>query len=128
MNLLVSYAKIPMSFFNLYRQRRPRRAYTVAIACVMSTIILINLWTVILLVSLVDRDWLTDSAEFGAVDFAEVFLGIAFIELLFVIYVQRKVARDIHFAERVRDAPPLVSICYTMVSVALLAVLAVLTI
>jgi hypothetical protein len=128
MNLLVSYAKIPMSFFNLYRQRRPRHAYTVAIACVMSTIILINLWTLILLVSLVDRDWLADSAEFGPVDFAEVFLGIVFIELLFVIYVQRKVARDVHFAERVRDAPPLVSICYTMVSVALLAALAVLTI
>jgi hypothetical protein len=128
MNLLVSYAKIPMSFFNLYRQQRPRHAYTVAIACVMSTIILINLWTLILLVSLVDRGWLQDSAEFGPVDFAEVFLGIVCVELLFVIYVQRKVARDVHFAERVRNAPPLVSVCYMMVSVALLAALAVLTI
>jgi hypothetical protein len=128
MNPLVSYAKIPMSFLNLYRQRKLRHTFSVAIACVMSTIVVINLWTVLLLVNLLDRDLLTDGPRPDPVEFAAIFLGILIAEIAFVYIVQIKAARDVSFAERVRNAPPIVAICYTLVSIALLAGLAVLVI
>jgi hypothetical protein len=128
MNILVAYAKIPMSFFNLYRQRRPRASYSLAIACVMSTIVIINLWTLLLMVSMIDRELITEGPRVDGVELAGVLMGILLLEIGFVYFVQTKVARDAAFAERVRNAPPLVSICYTLVSIALLAALAVLAI
>jgi len=128
MNLLVAYAKIPMSFLNLYRQRRPRSIYTVAIGCVMFAILVINVWSLILFVSLFDRGWLVDGPRIGPSEFAGLCLGILLTEIVFVAFVQHKTARDANFADRVRNARPTISICYTVVSVALLAASALLAI
>lgn len=128
MNLLVAYARIPMSFLNLYRQRRPQGTYTVAIGCIMFGILVINLWSLILVISLFDRGWLADGPRMDPTEFGGLCVGVLLTEIIFVGFVQHKTARDSTFADRVRNSRPTISICYTVVSVALLAVSAILAI
>lgn len=122
MNPLVAYAKIPMSFWNLYRRRRPQANYTVAIACAMSGILVVNVWSFVLLVSLIDQGWLAERRRIGPGEFAVLLMGVLLAELVFVNFVQNKVARDVRFAMKVKASPPSITIWYAIASVALLAV------
>jgi hypothetical protein len=120
MSPVVAYAKIAMSFWNLYRQRRPQANYTAAIACAMSGIFVINIWSCILCISLVDHGWLASRREISRIEFAMLLLGVLIAELLFVDFVKKKVTRDKRFFAEVGAASPSISIRYALVSVALL--------
>lgn len=121
MNLLVVYAKIPMSFWNLYRQQRPQANYTIAIACAMTSILVINIWSLCLLISLVDHGWLASRRRISAGEFMALIFGVLVVELIFVDFVQKRVARDAEFAVRVKAASPKISIWYAIMSVGVLA-------
>lgn len=122
MNPLVTYAKIVMSFMNLYRRRRSQGNHAVAITFAMSGILVVNVWSLLLLVSLVDRGWLAERSRLSAGEFAGLLLGILVVELTLVNFVQNKAARDAGFAARVGTPPPNISIWYAGISAALLAV------
>ena len=56
MNPFVANAKLQMSFRNLYRRSRDRRSDSAsAIACAMTTLLVINIWSILLIVVLVTR-------------------------------------------------------------------------
>lgn len=120
MNLLVTYAKIPMSFLNLYRRRSRQGSYTVAIAFAMSGIFVVNVWSFVLLTSLIDHGWLSERPKITSREFAVFLLGVLLAELAFVSFVQNKAARDARFAARVSGSRPSISIWYAFISAALL--------
>jgi hypothetical protein len=122
MSPVVAYAKIAMSFLNLYRRHRPKDSYTAAIAFAMSGLFIINMWTLLLCVSLVDHGWLASRRRISRIEFAMLFLGIVFAEFLAVDLINRKLSRDKIFFAKVGAAPPSISIWYALISVALLAV------
>jgi hypothetical protein len=117
-----------MSFWNLYRRRRAQASYTVAIACAMSGILMVNVWSFVLFVSLIDHGWLAERRRISPGEFSALLLGVLLAELIFVNFVQNKVAQDVRFAIKVKASPPSISIWYAIVSVALLAVSTILAI
>jgi len=122
MNLLMAYAKIPMSFLNLYRRKRRQATYTLAIAFAMSGILVINVWSLLTLASLIDRGWLNERRRIGPGEFVALLLGVLLAELVFVKFVQNRAAQDATFAARVGDAHPSISVWYAGISAVLLAV------
>jgi hypothetical protein len=126
MSFLVIYAKIPMSFLNLYRRRRPQANYTLAIACAMSGILVANIWSFFLLLSFVDHGWLAARRRIAPLEFTGLLFGIFLAELVFVSYVRSKVSHDKEFASRVCTASPSISIWYAIASAVLLGSAAIL--
>jgi hypothetical protein len=120
MSPIVAYAKIAMSFWNLYRQRRPQANYTAAIAFAMSGIFVINVWSIILCVSLLDHGWLASRREISRIEFAMLLVGVLIAEFLFVDFIKKKATRDKTFFAEVGAASPSISIRYALISVALL--------
>jgi hypothetical protein len=123
MNLFVAYAKLPMSFRNLYQSRHdgPGKS-VVAIACGMTGFLIVNIWSLILLVSLVEHGWLASRRKLGPVEFAALCAGLFIVELILVDRVFTKVDRDKGFASRVVQASPRISMWYGWSSVVLLVV------
>ena len=122
MNPLVTYAKIAKSFQNMYRQRDPDGRYTITIASAMSALLLINIWTLVLLVSLVDRGYLTSRRRIDPVEFAALCVGLFTVEIILVDRVFTKVDRDERFASRVAPASPRISMWYLGISIVLLGI------
>jgi hypothetical protein len=121
MNPIVVYAKISMSFLNLYRRRRGSGGrYTVAIAFAMSGILIVNVWSIVLIVSMIDRGWLAERRRIGPAEFSALLSGLLLAEWLFVNFVQAKATSDLRFAERVNAANPSIAIGYAVGSAALL--------
>jgi hypothetical protein len=92
----------------------------------MSGILIVNLWSLVLLASLVGHGWLAQRRSIGPLEFAVLLLGILLAELVFVSFVLSKAARDRHFANRVGSAQPKIAIWYAGISAATLAVLTIL--
>jgi hypothetical protein len=120
MNPLIAYARIAASFRNFYGRHANKADTKVVVAFAMSGLF-INAWTILLCISLVDRDSLARS-EFSAVQFALFYLGVLLAEFIAVHWVERKIARDRAFFARVGKAPPRIAVTYLFVSVALLAI------
>lgn len=121
-NPLFTYAKIAKSFQNMYRQRNPGGRYTITIASAMSALLLINIWSLILLVSLLDHGWLASRPRIGPVGFAAMCVALFTVEIILVDRVFTKVDRDESFAARVAPAPPHIAMWYLGISIALLGV------
>ena len=122
MNAVVAYAKIAKSFQNLYRRRGLKRRYTITIAYAMSALLLVNIWSVFLLVSLVDHGGLVSRLRIGPVEYASFCVVLVVAESIFVNRVFAQIDRDIAFAARVGPAPPRISMWYLASSVILLGV------
>jgi hypothetical protein len=123
MNPFVAYAKLPMSFRNLYQSRRDGLGKSVvAIACAMTGLLIVNIWTLILLVSLVDHGRLASRRRLGPVEYAALCACLLIVELILVDRVFTKVERDKGFALRVASTSPRISVWYGWVSVVLLVV------
>lgn len=122
MNPLVTYAKIAKSFQTMYRQRDPDGRYTITIAAAMSALLLINIWTLVLAVSLIDHGWLTSRRRIGPVEFAALCVGLITLEIILVDRVFTKVDEDERFASRVAPAPPRISMWYLGISIVLLGI------
>jgi hypothetical protein len=122
MNPFVAYAKVPMSFLNLYlRGRDSRGRYLVAIACAMAGILVINIWSALLVIAIVTHTSLVGTHYVEAGTYA-LFLGLVFaLELAFVHFVQRKVLNDPSFAKQVAATSPKVSMWYLGISAGFLA-------
>jgi hypothetical protein len=121
-NPLVTYAKIAKSFQNMYRQRDPAGRYTITIASAMSALLLINIWSLVLLVSLLDHGWLASRRKIGPVEFAAMCAALFTVEIILVDRVFTKVDRDERFASRVAPASPRIATWYLGISIALLGV------
>jgi hypothetical protein len=121
MNPFVAYAKVPMSFLNLYLPGRESTGrYLVAIACAMTGILVINIWSALLVIVIVTRTSLVGSHYIEAGTYA-LFLALVFVlELAFVYFVQRRVLNDPGFARQVAATSPKVSNWYVGISVGLL--------
>jgi hypothetical protein len=121
MKPFVAYAKLPMSFRNLYQSRRDGLGKSlVAIACAMTGLLIVNIWSLILLVSLVDHGWLASRRRLGPLEFAALCAGLFIVELILVDRVFTKVDRDKEFASRVVPVSPRISMWYGWGSVVLL--------
>jgi len=122
MKPFVAYAKIPMSFLNLYRLRGGARGhYTVAIAFAMSGVLVINIWSALLVLAIVTNTSLVGTHFVEAGPYA-LFVALVFaLELTFVHFVQKRVRNDPIFAKKVATTSPRVSMWYAGVSVGLLA-------
>jgi len=122
MSPFVAYAKIPMSFLNLYRLRGGSRGhYMVAIAFAMSGVLVINIWSALLVIVIVTRTSLVGTHYIEGGTYA-LFLALVFVfELAFVHFVQRRVLNDPGFAKQVAATSPKVSMWYVGISVGLLA-------
>ena len=121
MNPIVAYAKLLMSFRNLYQSRRDGMGKSVvAIACAMTGLLVVNIWTVILLVSLVDHGWLANRRRLGPVEFAALCACLFMVEFILANRVFTMADRDREFASRVASASPLISVRYGWVSGVLL--------
>lgn len=121
-NPLSMYAKIPMAFMNLYRlHHRDQASYTLAIAIAMSGILLVNIWSILLLVLLLNPAWLSTRPKIGPVEFTGLLLAVLIVEIHFVDSVQKRATRDVAFGARVRDEPPSTAIWYASISVFVLA-------
>jgi hypothetical protein len=121
-NPVLMYAKIAVSFLHMYRRRTPQGRYTVAIACAMSGVLVINVWTIVLLILLFDHGWLAAQTRIGSSEFAGLFISILISELFFVDFVVSKLERDTVFVARVGAAPPRLSVWYVACSALMLAV------
>jgi hypothetical protein len=119
---MVAYAKIARSFQNLYRRRDSNRRYTITIAYAMSALLLVNIWSLFLLVSLVDHGRLASRPRIGPIEYASFCVLLVVAESIFVDRIFAKIDRDIAFAARVGPAPPRISMWYLASSVILLAV------
>jgi len=122
MNPLITYAKIAKSFQTIYRQRAPDSRYTIAIACALCALLLINIWSLILLVSLVDHGWLSSRRRIGPVEYSVVCAGLFIAEMIVVDRVFTKIDTDEGFASRILPAPPRISLWYLGLSAVLLGV------
>lgn len=122
MNPVVAYAKIAKSFQNLYRRRDSKRRYTITVAYAMSALLLLNIWSLFLLVSLVDHGGLASRSRIGPVEYASFCVLLVVAESIFVDRVFAKIDRDFAFAARVGPAPPRISMWYLASTVILLAV------
>jgi hypothetical protein len=112
MNPLVAYAKVPMSFLNLYRRRDSRGKYLLAIACAMTGILIVNIWSGLLIAVCVTHTSLVGTRIIEAGTYSSILAGLFVLELAFVHLVQQKVYRDPSFAKQVRDTSPKISIWY----------------
>jgi hypothetical protein len=121
-NAVVAYAKIAKSFQNLYRRRGSKRRYTITIAYAMSALLLVNIWSLFLLVSLVDHGRLASRPRIDPVEYASFCALLVVAVSIFVDRVFAKIDGDIAFAARVGPAPPRISMWYLASSVILLAV------
>lgn len=122
MNPVVAYAKIAKSFQNLYQRGGSGGRYTLVIAVAMSALLLVNLWCLVLLVSLVDHGRLAGRPWLGPVRYASLCALLVVVELILVDRVFTKFDIDEAFAARVGPAPPRISLWYLASSVILLAV------
>jgi hypothetical protein len=123
MNPVVAYAKVVKSFQNLYLDRDPSRNTVVAIACAMSGIFLVNVWTIVLLVSLFDHGWLGNRREISGIEFSLLALCLFAAEYILVYRVLNRVKTDKAFASIVAPAAPNVAKTYAATSVLLLLLL-----
>jgi hypothetical protein len=122
---VVVYAKIAKSFQNLYRRQDSKRRYTITVAYAMSALLLLNIWSLFLLVSLVDHGGLASRPRIGPVEYASFCVLLVVAESIFVDRVFAKIDRDIAFAARVGPAPPRISMWYLASTVILLGVVTV---
>jgi hypothetical protein len=126
MKPLVAYAKIAKSFQNMYRQRAPDRRHVFAIASAMSALLIINIWCLVLLVSLVDHGWLASRPRIGPVEYAASCAGLFTVEMILVDRVFTKIDSDKRFASQVAPARPSISMWYLGISAVLLITLTIL--
>lgn len=128
MNPFIAHAKLLMSFRNLYQRRHEGLGKSVlAVACAMTGLLIVNIWTLILLVSLVDHGWLASRRRLGPVEFAALCAGLLIVELILVDRIFTKVDRDRGFASRVESTSSRISVWYGWISVVLLVVLTILS-
>jgi hypothetical protein len=121
MNLLVAYAKLPMSFRKLYQSRGGGRGnFVVAVACAMTGFLIVNIWSVLLIVVSVTHTSLVGKHYIEAGPYALVLAFVFALEILFVRFVFRRAESDPTFAE-LRSTRPMISIWYAGISVGLLA-------
>jgi hypothetical protein len=126
-NLLRAYAKLPVAFLNLYRRGNPRGTFKVLIACAMTGLLAMNVWSVLLLVSLLDHGWLGSRRKITGLEYGILCIGGLIAEFIFVDFVQRKAAEDRDFASRVVRASPTIAIRYIFTSGVVLVLLSVVT-
>jgi cytochrome bd-type quinol oxidase subunit 2 len=120
---LVVYAKIIKSLQNMYRRADPNGRYVVTIACAMSGLLIANIWSLVLVVSL--DGWFSNRRRIGPAEFALLCAGLVIAEVILVDRVFSKIDRDKEFAARVASAPPRISLWYIAGSAALLGALSV---
>jgi len=121
MNPFVAYAKLPMSFRNLYQSKRGRRGnFVIAIACAMTGLLLVNIWSVLLIVASVTHTSLVGRHRIEAAPYALILAFAFVIEVLFVGFVFTRADRDPTFAKQIRSTRPRVSMWYAGISVGLL--------
>src|SRR5271155_5562337 len=106
MNPVVAYAKIATSFQNLYRRRDSKSRYTITIAFAMSALLLVNIWSLLLLASLVDHGKVASQPRIGLVEYATLCALLVVAEFILVDRVFSKIDRDKAFAARVAAASP----------------------
>ena len=123
MSPLVAHARIAKSLQNIYRRADPNGRYVVTIACAMSALLITNMWSVVLLVSL--DGWSASRQRIGPAEFALSCLGLVMAEIILVDRAFSKIDRDEAFAARVASASPRISLWYVASSVALLGALAI---
>jgi hypothetical protein len=92
----------------------------VAIACAMTGLLVVNIWTLILLVSLVDQGWLEHRRRLGPVEFAALCACLFMVEFILANGVFTMADRDREFAARVALASPRISVWYGWISAVLL--------
>lgn len=109
-----------MSFQNMYRQRDPKGRYSIATAIAMPTMLFVNIWSCVLLASLVDRGWLANRRRIGTVEFAALSVGLFVVEMILVNLIFAKVDEDKGFALYVGSASPRISMWYGGISVVIL--------
>jgi hypothetical protein len=118
MNPRIAYAKIAKSFQTLYRQREPESRFTIAVACAMSGLLVINNWCLILL--FVDHGSLSSRRRISPVEFVALCAGLFIVEIILVNRVFIRIEKDERFASRVVPAPPRISMWYLGISIVLL--------
>jgi hypothetical protein len=79
MNPLVAYAKVPMSFLNLYRRRDSRGKYLLAIACAMTGILIVNVWSGLLIAVCVTHTSLVGTRIIEAGTYSSILRGFSFL-------------------------------------------------
>jgi hypothetical protein len=122
MNPFVAYAKLPMSFRKLYQSRGGGRGnFLVAVACAMTGLLIVNIWSVLLIVVSVTHTSLVGKHHIEAGPYALLLAFVFGLEILFVRFVFRRADSDPTFAEQVRSTRPMVSMWYAGISAGLLA-------
>jgi hypothetical protein len=122
MNPFVAYAKLPMSFRNLYQSRRSGRGnFVVAIACAMSGLLIVNIWSLLLIVVSVTHTSVVGKRYIEAGPYALILAFVFVLEILFVRFVFGRADSDPTFAKQVQSTRPTVSMWYAGISVGLLA-------
>jgi hypothetical protein len=123
MNPVTTYAKIVMAFLSLYRHQRRQASYTLAVAIAMSSILVVNIWSLLLLISLIDPGWLLARRRIGLIEYCALVLIVLVAELIFVDLVQKKASGDSSFGTHLRAVRPSIAMWYASVSVAVLAIM-----
>lgn len=122
MNPMLMYAKIPMSFLNLYRRRSAGGNYKFAIAFAMFGILVVNVWSLLLIISVLNHGWLVTRPRISGIEFVGLAVGALIAELVFVNAVLDKTRHDATFAKHLKTADPKISIWYAAISVVVLFV------
>ena len=123
MNLLVAYAKLPMSFRNLYQRRHDGGGKSlVAIASALTGLLIVNIWSLLLLVSLIDHGWSASRRRPGHWEFGALCAGVFVVEMILVDRIFARVHRDKGFADRVISSSQRISKWYAGISIGLFAV------
>jgi hypothetical protein len=117
MNPVVAYARLSMSFINMYRREQDARSRSkVAIAAAMSGLATVNIVSVYIFAGALTHSHRSiEVAPFG------ILAGLFFLlELAFVSLVTARVRSDAVFAEQVASVSPSISYRYAAFSIALL--------
>jgi hypothetical protein len=112
MNPFVAYSKLPMSFRNMYQRGGGGRGnFMVAIACAMTGLLVLNIWSVLLVVVIVTHTSLVGKHYIEAGPYALLLVVVFAFEILSINSVFRRADSDPTFAHQVRSTSPMVSKC-----------------
>lgn len=114
-----------MAFLNLYRRVNPRGKFKVAVTFAMTGTLVVNVWSLLLLISLLDHGWLGSRRKITAIEYVSLCIGVLIAEFIFVDFVQKKVTADQTYASQVGTASPRIAIGYVATSGVVLVLLSV---
>jgi hypothetical protein len=120
MSPLVAYARIAMSFRNMYRKSNPGGNRTASVTFAMSGLLIGNIVSLILCIFSVDQGWLASKRRIGRIEFAMLCIGVFLVQFIVIDWINRRAAGDKLFAAKISAAPPRIAIWYIFLSIVLL--------